>query len=153
VAEEWEPTPADVKAQIPARVDGDPFSATTTPNLEQVEDIITKVVADILAYIDNTPVETDAHKTLASYTAAVGAAAVVERGIDPEQATDADSVYQRLADEYDRLLGNLRYALLGVEPDEEGGARLGSPTHSFPEWVQGVTPSDERFVPISTKAF
>lgn len=146
MAEAWEPTPPEVKAHIPHRINGGPFTATTTPTEAQVIVLAGQVAADIVAFVDS-PIVDAAHQNLAKYAAAVGTAANVERGIDP----DSDEVEVLMA-EYNRLVRNLRFAVTGADPDDDS-VRLGEPTHTFPEWVTGVAPSDDRFNPLSSKGF
>jgi hypothetical protein len=107
MAQPFEPTPAEVKALMPARVDGQPFSTDTTPRVSEVQLIIEDVATEVAAHFDDAIPE-DLHG-LAKAVVKEGAARDIERGFFPEQHDDTTrATHARYSDRYDRLLELLK---------------------------------------------
>lgn len=98
----FEPTPAQVKALIPTRLDGDPFSIDTRPSIADVEGIISDVATEVAEYVeDEIPAEL---YPLAKAAVKRGAAAEIEGGQWPEQQDSGDTTtYARLIRRYVEL--------------------------------------------------
>lgn len=100
---EYLPTPANVKALIPMRNEGRPFSAQSIPTEAQVGETIANVASEVQSAIGlDVALDASLHD-LARYTTALGAAAEVERSFWPEQHEATDSTYIRLKRRYDEL--------------------------------------------------
>lgn len=127
----WEPTPPDVKSVIPQRLNGQPFSETTTPNVEQVAAIIGDLVGEVIGEVGSfdpsdvlnpsaPPADQVTLGDLAKRAAQLGAASQIEDSFFPEQQTNAvygaeqDGGNQHLYARYRRALELLRGAVHGA---------------------------------------
>jgi hypothetical protein len=123
--EPYEPTPAEVKALMPARLDGEPFSDETQPTEAEVEEIIADVASEVAASFDeDIPAELHA---LAKKVVKEGAARDIERGMWPEQHDESDrATYARYRDRFNELLELLkrRVAALLAEDSDIASGRL-----------------------------
>jgi hypothetical protein len=151
----WSPRPEDVKAIIPQRLGGEPFGFDTVPTEGEVSLIIDRVAGRTASYVVEDITAQCAG--LATYVVALDAAAVVERGLFPEQAVQPGSQYEQLRDEADRLRRELYFCVNGVWPvdEEEAGAESHPlPLASFPTPVPWGTIApevpDEAYVPLNT---
>jgi len=105
----WTPTPEQVKALLPARVAGGPFTATSTPTVAQVQGLAEGLVEEVLAEVGGTiPAELEGQ---ANWVARLGTAAYVELGFYPEQQDDSGSTGSILYQRYMDALGRLRAAV------------------------------------------
>jgi len=117
----WTPTPGQVKALMPARVDGRAFAADTTPTLNQVGQVAGSIVDDVEAAV--APLLTDpsdptvvrplpaALFPMAVRAATLGAAADVEYGFWPEQQDGPDASGPRFERRYKEALERLMAAV------------------------------------------
>lgn len=103
----WTPTADEVKAVIPQRTNGLPFSENTIPTLADVESNIAQVVAEV--QIDVAVIADDSdYADMAKWAATLGAAAYIEQGFFPEQNIDGGSIGAVLYQRYQDALGRLR---------------------------------------------
>lgn len=117
------PTPAEVKALIPARLEGAAFANDTIPTLAQVEKIIDDIVEEVIGAVEVAIPET--FLSLARFAVKMGAAAEIERSFWPEQHDLADTAtYERLRTRYRELLEQLKAAIAPIEESDIGTIRI-----------------------------
>lgn len=115
----FEPTPAEVKALMPARVNGGPFTTDTTPTIAEVQTIIEEVATEVADNFDE-PIPEELHD-LARRVVKEGAARDIERGFWPEQHDESDTAtYARYRDRFNELLELLRRRMATLFASEDG---------------------------------
>lgn len=118
----WEPSPDEVKAQLPARIGGGPFTDTTVPSWENVAILCSQAAVQVEIELGAI---LPALYERAQHVATILAAYWVERRLFPEQQVGDGGPANALWIEYLRLL-----AALKVEVDAAAAAvsppRLGT---------------------------
>jgi hypothetical protein len=146
MAASWTPSPADIKAVIPQRLDGEAFSATTVPTVDQVEGIISDLVGEVVGEVGpfdptvvlnpNAPADDQITLgALAKRAATLGTASQIEDSFFPEQQTpvgaygvEQDGGNQHLYARYRRSVDLLRRhvdAIAGTAQEFSGS--IGAP--------------------------
>ncbi len=113
----WRPTTLDVEAMIRAR---GPFTSTSRPTAEQVEDLINRAVDEIAGRIGGFDVISDSNRALARELAAIRAAMSVELGYYPEQTNTDRSAFENLRQLYEDALEGLRGAIPDSDATRKG---------------------------------
>src|SRR5687768_13645180 len=128
MATTWKPTPDEVKALIPQRTNGGPFTEDTVPTESDVAAIAAQIDAEIVGEVGEIPVDaSDRVIDFARRVATVGAAAQVELALFPEQVSLGDtSVGAILFARYQQLLQRLGTLVADGITDR-------SPLYSFPD--------------------
>lgn len=127
----WAPTPEQVKALMPSRVNYQPFAADTNPTVAQVLLIIEQVVVEIRSEvgsfdpdkITNPTAPVSERMTLgevAGWAAQLGTAYYVEQGFFPEQNDTAgeDSPAARFRARYTEQTARLASIIAELAADE-----------------------------------
>jgi hypothetical protein len=146
----FEPTPAQVKALIPTRLHGQPFSETTVPSEADVEALIADVAEDILDRLEVDEVDAE-YLDRAKRAVIYETAARLELQFWPEQTGRRGQVSSAIYDQWheraERVLDRLQQVLVSFDPDKP---EHGAPAGFFPSPT--VIP-EERFEPLGQKGF
>lgn len=125
----WAPSPSTVAALLSARLDGEPFDATTRPTAEQLDELIAGVAQEIHAEVGAFTAADQPHPPdgptlgeMAYWAAALGVAAYAIDIYWPEQQADAGDV--GLDGRYREQLARLRAAVAAWR--DVGGPGAGS---------------------------
>lgn len=123
----WTPSAEEVKAMIPQRTNGQPFSEDTVPSVSDVASLASQIVAEIVGEVGEIPDDaSDRIIDFARRVAIVGTAAEVELGFFPEQMNGESSVGGILYAKYQRLLERLGGMISDTVTDR-------APVYSFPD--------------------
>lgn len=131
----WAPTPGQVKALIPQRTNGKPFSPDTVPTLTDVQELIGQTIIDVVGEVgpfDHTTVINTTEVAagddpitmgdLAARAVALGVAHQIEDQFFPEQQVgpygEVDTTAIRLYQRYRRAVDRLQAEI------EEGQGRV-----------------------------
>lgn len=138
----WLPTPSDVKAIIPQRLNGAPFGATTIPTGDEVVLLIgqvaTDVVGDLGSFDSSATVDTDEQVTVgdvARGVVALGAAAYVEQSFFPEQSTDVVTSATVLFRRYEAAVDRLRRLVASIGGGDVEVATISTPSAVVADYV------------------
>lgn len=153
MATAWAPSPAQVKALMPSRVNGQPFDNDTNPSINEVNTLIRQVVVEIQSEVGpfnpDRVINPDAHpldrvklSDVAQWAATLGAAYYVEQGFFPEQnnAGGEDSPAARFFARYEQQRARLVTLVQQLAPADAGGY-VGSVRAHLPDggpWVPDV---------------
>lgn len=146
----FEPTPEQVKALIPARLNGRAFSETTVPSVGEVESLISDVAEDILdrLEVDEVPAEyLDRARRAVMYETA----SRLELQFWPEQTARRGGVASSISEQWharsERVMDRLQELVVSFDPDQPVH---GEPAGFFPSPT--VIPT-EVFEPLGHKGF
>ncbi len=109
MAQPFAPQVEAVHAYLAHRLQGEPFTQTSVPSERQVVTIINDVAEEVASVAGGTVGADQRAQQLARFATTIGAAALVESTLWPEQHDNTDeSTYGRLDARYQRLLDRLR---------------------------------------------
>lgn len=127
-APSWAPTLADVHALTPTRGGRNPsgWDEATAPTAAQVEHVVEQVAVEVLGHVGrfdpDAPIGETTLGQLASWTVALGAAALVEQGAFPEQNNGREGLAEDLRERYTAALASLARTVAdsGSDPSRTG---------------------------------
>lgn len=146
----FEPTPEAVKALLPARIQGRPFSETTIPSRAEVLALISEVAEDILDRFEVEVVPADLLDR-AERATRYEVASRLELQFWPEQSGRRGDISSSISTAWheraERVIDRLQEILQGYDPDE--------PVHGLPKgnFPAAISIPTERYEPLGQKGF
>lgn len=140
----WLPQPSEVKALIPQRLQGKPFTESTVPNLAQVSALIKDVADDLLDRMAGD-IETE-HEDRARRAVAYETASRIELQFFPEQQRGDNPPSTQWHERAEKVLDRLQEVVSSHDPDQQ---TTGSPWGSFPTPTETPT---EVYEPLGAKS-
>lgn len=142
----WAPEPADVKAVMPARVNGQPFAEDTSPSIAEVTVLIESETSDLIAYIGHDEEVPEQWHALARKAVVYATAAEIEATFYPEQNVGDDSPAERYLTRSEARRDRLSALVGDTSPDHDARSPKG-------KFADPSSTTDSTYRPLSNMEF